>query len=144
MKKVIVSSVLVIAIVAYVIYQHTTGQANAPVVENKNNTAPTSASSTPTTALYKDGTYTGDVADAYYGSLQVQAVITGGQITDVQFLKYPDTAGHTLELSQQVMPTLKSEAITAQSANVNIISGATQDTQAFQKSLASALALAQN
>src|SRR5581483_2062800 len=39
---------------------------------------------------YADGSYTGSVADAYYGYIQVKAVISGGKITDVQFLQYPN------------------------------------------------------
>ena len=144
MKKIIISSALVIAIAAYVIYQHVTGQATVPAAQN---TAPNPQTTTSTPAAsgeYKDGTYTGSVADAYYGSLQVQAVVKGGALADVVFLQYPSDAGHTIELSRSSMPVLKSEAIQAQSANVNIISGATQTSEAFQKSLAAALALAKN
>jgi uncharacterized protein with FMN-binding domain len=81
------------------------------------------------------------VADAFYGNLQVTAVIQGGAIVDVQFPQYP-TNGHSGSVSATALPELKQEAIAAQSANVNIISGATQDSQAFQQSLASALAQA--
>ncbi len=92
--------------------------------------------------LYKDGSYTGTAADAFYGTIQVKAVVSGGQLTDVQFLQYPNTPGHSSEVSNFALPQLKQEAIAAQSANVNIVSGATQDSQAFQQSLASALAQA--
>jgi uncharacterized protein with FMN-binding domain len=91
---------------------------------------------------YKNGTYTGAVADAFYGNLQVVAVIQGGQLVDVQFPTYPSDGGHTLQLSKGDLPILKQEAIAAQSANVNIVSGATQTSQAFEQSLASALAQA--
>src|SRR6185437_15990029 len=85
--------------------------------------------------LYVDGSYTGSVADAYYGNVQVQAVISGGKITDVQFLQSPNSHGTSIQINRQAMPYLTQEAIQAQSANVNIISGATDTSMAFQHSL---------
>lgn len=91
---------------------------------------------------YKDGTYAGSVADAYYGNVEVQAVVKNGQISDVKFLQYPDTHSTSVYINQQAMPMLTQEAIAAQSANVNIISGATATSEAFIQSLTAALAKA--
>ncbi len=91
---------------------------------------------------YKDGTYTGSVADAYYGPMQVAVVIQGGKITDVQFLQYPSDRSTSIAINSQAMPYLKAEAIQAQSAQVDIVSGATQSSQAFVQSLSSALSQA--
>lgn len=93
---------------------------------------------------YKDGTYTGSVADAYYGNIQVQAVISGDRLTDVIFLQYPSDRRTSVSINTQAMPYLKSEAISAQSANVNIVSGASDSSQAFRQSLGTALASAKN
>src|SRR5205807_1799425 len=88
---------------------------------------------------YQDGEYTGNVANAFYGSVQVKAVVSQGKITDVQVLKYPDHSGHAIEVNNMAMPQLKSEVVQAQSARVDIVSGATQSSQAFMQSLQSAL-----
>lgn len=93
---------------------------------------------------YKDGSYTGPVADAYYGNVQVQAIVQGGKLADVKFLDYPQTHQTSVYINQQAMPYLTQEAIQAQSANVNIVSGATFTSQAFIQSLASALSQAKN
>lgn len=93
---------------------------------------------------YKDGEYTGDIADAYYGNVQVKAVITGGKITDVVFLDYPHDRRTSISINTQAMPYLKSEAIQAQSAIVDTVTGATATSQAFKESLQSALTKAQN
>lgn len=113
------------------------------------NTAPSSnsnnsSSTTPSTSLtgYKDGTYTGTSADAYYGNVQVAATIQNGKITDVKFLQYPDTHQTSVYINQQAMPYLQQEAIQAQSSHVNVITGATFTSQAFAQSLASALSQA--
>lgn len=100
--------------------------------------------SQPTSSTYKDGTYTGSVADAYYGNVQVSVIISGGQITDVKFLQYPNTHATSVFINQQAMPYLKQEAIQAQNANVQIVSGATFTSQAFSQSFQAALAQARS
>ncbi|MGH7141322.1 MAG: FMN-binding protein [Minisyncoccia bacterium] len=94
-------------------------------------------------ATLKDGTYEGPVADAVYGNLQVAAVISNGKLTAVNILEKPDAPGHTTEVSESAIPELVQEAITAQSAKVDVVSGATQDSEAFQQSLGAALESAQ-
>lgn len=95
-------------------------------------------------ALYKDGTYTGSEADAYFGLVQVQAVIQNGKITSVNFLEYPNHRRTSVQINTQVMPWLQQEAIQAQSAQVDLISGATLTSQAFAESLRVALDSARN
>jgi len=91
---------------------------------------------------YTDGSYIGTSADAYYGTVQVQAVISGGKIVNAVFLNYPQDRSTSRQINSQAMPYLIQEAIAAQSANVDIVSGATDTSQAFQQSLASALSQA--
>lgn len=91
------------------------------------------------TGQYKDGTYTGSLEDAYYGNYQVAAVISGGKITDVQFLQYPNDNRTSISINSQASVFLKEEALQAQSANVDIVSGASQSSMAFQRSLQTAL-----
>lgn len=96
-----------------------------------------------TTGLtYKNGNYTGVVADAYYGNVQVKAVVSGGKITDVVFLDHPQDRSTSREINNQAMPRLISQAIQAQSAQVDGVSGATATSDAFRQSLQSALKLA--
>lgn len=114
---------------------------NSASSESTNPQTNTSQQITPSASSgkYKDGTYTGDVTDAFYGNVQVQVTISNGKISDVQFLDYPHDAGTSREINSQAMPLLRQEAITAQSAQVDIVSGASQTSQAFQQSLSSAL-----
>ncbi len=92
----------------------------------------------------KDGSYTGSVADAFYGNIQVKAVIQDGKLSDVVFLQYPNDRRTSIEINTQAMPYLKAEAIQIQSGNVDIVSGATDSSIAFRESMASALAQAKN
>jgi uncharacterized protein with FMN-binding domain len=105
-------------------------------------TQPSPTSTTPTTK-YKDGNYTGTVADAFYGNIQVAVTINNNKITDVQFLQYPNDRPNSVSINSQAMPYLKQEAIQAQSAQVDGVSGATDTSQAFVQSLSAALSKAQ-
>lgn len=91
---------------------------------------------------YVDGTYTGPAVDAYYGLVQVKATVSGGKLTDVAFLQYPNDRSTSREINAQAMPYLTQEAIQSQSASVDIISGATQTSEAFIQSLGAALSKA--
>lgn len=94
--------------------------------------------------LYTDGTYTGSNEYAYSGYVKVTAVISNGRLSNIQ---YPATEAGP-RTSQRIydysMPQLKSEAISAQSANINGVSGATYTSDAFKQSLAYALTQAKN
>ena len=88
---------------------------------------------------YTDGVYTGPTADAYYGIIQIQALVQGGQLTTLKVLKYPSDRRTSVSINRQALPMLRDEAISAQSANVDIISGATLTSRAFIQSLRGAL-----
>jgi len=112
------------------------------IASNNSQASASAAGSGNPTVQYKDGTYTGSLADAYYGNVQVDATVSGGKITSVKFLQYPNTHSYSVDLNNQAMPYLQQEAIQAQNANVQVVSGATFTSQAFAQSLASALSQA--
>ena len=112
------------------------------IVGSQNSSSNTASRGPAVGTSYKDGSYTGSVQDAFYGNLQVQAVISKGKITDVIFLQYPNDNPTSQYVNSQADPILKQEAILVQSANVDIVSGASASSQAFQASLADALSQA--
>lgn len=166
MKKTIVSVVIVGAFVIYCfLYGHSglTPVVPTTAVESRpssSTTTPASTSTPNTTgtpgatvtpgttatpapgALYKDGSYTGSIDDAQWGVVQVKAIIKAGKITDVQFLQYPDDRSRSVYINSVADPQLTSEAIQAQSANVDIVTGATDSSLAFIQSLTDALSQA--
>lgn len=99
---------------------------------------PTSTSS----GQYKDGSYTGNQADAQWGFVQVQATVSQGKITNVQFLEYPSDRSRSQYINSIADPELINEAIQAQSSQVDVITGATDSSEAFMQSLADALSQA--
>lgn len=112
---------------------------NQIVGNSTNSTSSQTASQSQPTVTYKAGTYTGSAVNFLYGNIQVQAVIANGKITDVIFLQYPNDNYTSISINTQAMPLLKSEALQVQNASVDIVTGASDSSQAFQKSLDVAL-----
>jgi uncharacterized protein with FMN-binding domain len=141
-KKIILSSFVLVSFVLYSFSVRGGDDDNITVKPKPTPSTSMSNSARMTSAAmmtYKDGTYTGSVADAYYGNIQVQATISGGKITAVKFLQYPNDQQNSIYINQQAMPFLQQEAIKAQSAHVDGVSGATDTSQAFVQSLSAAL-----
>jgi uncharacterized protein with FMN-binding domain len=99
--------------------------------------APSPSPSPSPTAL--SGTFTGADVPNRFGDVQVRVVISNGHITDVQAVTLPTDRAESAYISQQVGPWLRTEALKAQSANIDIISGATYTSQSYAQSLESAL-----
>lgn len=156
MKKFLLSAFVIVSFLFYAAAQKILGHEATPVVSPSLNPSTQQANfgTFPATSqpgvmpghmmntTYKDGAYTGNVADAFYGYVQVKVIVAGGKITDVQFLDFPQDRRTSVEINSQATPLLRQEAIQAQSANVNIISGATQTSRAFRESLSNALSQA--
>ncbi len=118
------------------------GQASFP-----SSTPPTSrpAKATPPIRIaangagFRDGSYTGPTANAYYGVIRVQAHIRGGRIVSVDVLRYPSDNWTSRSINSQALPYLESEVIQAQGVHVDMISGATLSSAAFLRSTLGAL-----
>ena len=141
MKK-LVSILIVLGVGGYMLYQNQ-GRFFLVLLSQHRLTNPFQSAQVATASglphVYKDGSYIGSAADAVYGNIQVQAVIQNGKLADVTFLQYPNDRTRSVAINTVAMPNLKQEAIQAQSAQVDVVSGATDSSNAFVQSLASAL-----
>jgi uncharacterized protein with FMN-binding domain len=90
-------------------------------------------------AAYRDGTVQGPVISTRYGDVQVQVTISGGAITDVTALQLPSRDGRSQRIASIAEPILRQEALTAQSARIDLLSGATYTSDGYARSLQSAL-----
>lgn len=163
MKKLLLSTIVMLSFGFYVFWQNINNRTSNVAKPTITTIVPTNikkGSGTTTTAstinnppkmmngggmmkgTYKDGTYIGNSVDAYYGYVQVQVAISGGKIVDVVFLDYPQDAQNSIRINSRAMPILIRETLTAQSANVNAVSGASETSPAYIQSLKSALAQA--
>jgi len=101
--------------------------------------AATTTTSTSTTSQYKDGSYTGTTSSNSYDDIQVAVVISGGKITAITTPTLRGDSGHSTQINSYAVPQLKSQAIAAQSASIDGVSGASYTTEAYVSSLQSAL-----
>lgn len=71
--------------------------------------------------------------------MQVAVRIADGVITDVTALQLTDHDGKSVNISNRAAPILRDEVLSAQSATVQNVGGATYTTRGYLQSLQSAL-----
>jgi uncharacterized protein with FMN-binding domain len=98
-----------------------------------------SASPESSTAVAATSTVTGDVASTRWGPVQVELTIADGKITDAQVTQYPNGNGRDQQINSYALPILVQETIQAQSAQIDMVSGATVTSEGYLTSLQSAL-----
>src|SRR3954468_13932239 len=84
-------------------------------------------------------TYTGDVADTRWGPVQVKITVTNGKITAAETTQVPSDNPRDQEINSYAVPVLNQEAVKAQSAQIDAISGATVTSDGYIQSLQSAI-----
>ncbi|MCY1693116.1 FMN-binding protein [Curtobacterium sp. SL109] len=99
----------------------------------------TGTGSSSTSGALQDGTYIGTAAATQFGNVQVQVTVAGGKISDVTPLQLTDRDGRSVQISAQAAPVLRQEALSAQSAEIDTVSGATYTSEGYLQSLQSAL-----
>jgi uncharacterized protein with FMN-binding domain len=117
----------------------TTPPTSGPPRRSRTTTPP--ATTPPTTAAPSPATrtITGQAVDNQYGTVQVQITVQGHTITNVEAVQLPDDRQRSAYISQQAGPLLRQEALQAQSAQIDGVSGATYTSQSYAQSLQSAL-----
>ena len=86
----------------------------------------------------RDRAVVGKAYDVGYGIVQVKVTMTGTRITDITPMSLPE-GGRSGDISQYAAPQLRREALSAQSANVDSVSGASYTSAGYARSLQSAL-----
>jgi uncharacterized protein with FMN-binding domain len=89
--------------------------------------------------LSSASTVTGDEVDTRWGPVQVQITVTGGKITNAQAVVYPQDNPRDQEINAYAVPTLQQETVSANSASIDMVSGATYTSTGYITSLQSAL-----
>ncbi|MCK2036775.1 FMN-binding protein [Microbacterium sp. SSW1-49] len=107
-------------------------------------TGSTSATAAQAATGLADGAYTGASSQTRYGPVQVQLTVSGGRITDVRAIDYPDGNGRDRQINGTAIPRLVSETLQSQSAQIQMVSGATYTSDGYRSSLQSAIDQAQS
>jgi uncharacterized protein with FMN-binding domain len=120
-----------------------TGKSSSSSSGSSTSSAP-NTSSAPSTSSVRggggvSGTFTGGAADTQFGPVQVQISVSGGKITSVQVLQVPQESSRDIRINSQAVPILNQEAVQAQSAKIDTVSGATYTSEGYTQSLQSAI-----
>jgi uncharacterized protein with FMN-binding domain len=81
----------------------------------------------------------GDLVQTIYGPIQVDITVKSGKITAVNVPISPDRTVNDVQIGQFALPELVKETISADSANIDAVSGASYTSQGYIKSLQSAI-----
>ncbi|MCW2945257.1 MAG: hypothetical protein JWR24_1974 [Actinoallomurus sp.] len=114
----------------------TSAAATAPAI------APPTAGATPSAAGSSGSaarTVTGDTIDTRWGPVQVRVTLAGGKITKAEAVQLPDGNSRDQEINGFAVPQLTQEALSAQSGQIDAVSGATYTSDGYIQSLQSAL-----
>ena len=136
--------VIVVVVLVLALHNRQKVQRSATPVQTSSpggTTSTPSGGSTPSTPATGSvsGVFTGTTVEMQYGPVQVAIDVQGGKITDVKALQYPVDRPRSQFINSQAVPLLRSEVLEAQSANINLISGATFTSEAFATSLQAAI-----
>ena len=101
-----------------------------PISATSPSTAPSAAGA---------GTFTGDSVQTRWGPVQVRITVKDGKLTDVTAVVYPSDNPRDQEINGYALPRLRTEALQAQSADIDTVSGATYTSDGYRQSLQSAL-----
>lgn len=117
------------------------GAAKTTAPGSTKTTKPTAAPTTtkpPPPGGLKAGTFAGAPSTNEYGTIKVTITVSGGKVTNLA-ASYPTSPSRTASINSNAIPKLRQEALTAQSAKINTISGATYTSGSYKISLQSAL-----
>lgn len=84
-------------------------------------------------------TVTGDSIQTRWGPVQVRITLKDGKLTEVTAVTYPQENPRDQEINSYAIPELRREALAAQSAEIDTVSGATYTSDGYRQSLQSAL-----
>jgi uncharacterized protein with FMN-binding domain len=102
-------------------------------------TAPTTTAPTTTAPATGSGSYVGTAVDTRYGVVQVKVTVSARKITDVAFVQLTAFDGRSQQINSAAAPILLQETLSAQSARIDTVSGASYTSQGYEQSLQSAL-----
>ena len=113
--------------------------ASDPTTSPSDVTTPTSTPKAPTASAAASTKVTGDTVQTEWGPVQIQLTVKGGNITAVDAVQYPNGNPRDQEINAVALPILADEALRAQSAQIDMVSGATITSRGYLASLQSAL-----
>ena len=154
MRRIVLWVMSTLTMLVLLFSYHTSTGASSTVassIEQLNNSTPSStdSGSSGTSSTGSSGssgssssaskTYAGDAVQTQFGPVQVQITVSDGTITKSEVLQVPWNNGRDQEINSQAVPILNSEAVQSQSAQIDMVSGASFTSNGYISSLQSAI-----
>jgi uncharacterized protein with FMN-binding domain len=111
----------------------------APSTSTTTTTTTSSSAKTKAKTATTTTTVTGDSVETRYGPVQVQIKVTSGKVVSATAIDYPTNDPRDQQINSYAIPALNQEAVSAGSANIDMVSGATFTSDGYIQSLQSAL-----
>ena len=138
MRRIVVWLASTVTIVVLLFGYHTSTNNTSPMTVASRTSSP-SSSSTGSSGTTASKTYTGSVAQTRWGPVQVEITVQDGRITAATVLQQPNGNHRDTEINDYALPILIQDTLSAQSANIDMVSGATVTSEGYVESLQAAL-----
>jgi uncharacterized protein with FMN-binding domain len=102
-------------------------------------TTPSAAASASASPAAESRTVTGPVVQTRWGPVQVQIVVSGKTISDITALQLPSGSPRDQEINGYAEPIYRQQALQRQSADIDVVSGATVTWSGYTQSLQAAI-----
>lgn len=143
MRRIVLWAMSTLSALVLLFSYHTSTSSTASAVPAATASIPTKKSATAGSANTSDAnpaqTFDGSAVMTRYGNVQVQITVASGQVTAAQTLQVPMEDRHDQMINSQAVPVYNGEVVDVQSAQIDVVSGATVTWEGYTQSLQSAL-----
>jgi uncharacterized protein with FMN-binding domain len=142
MRRIVIWLASTITIVVLLFGYHTSTNKSTSAATVPSASAPTTTSSPQGGSSGNSSnikTYNGSVAQTRWGPVQVKITVQDGKLTKVTVLQQPNGNRRDQEINDQALPILIDETVSAQSAKIDMVSGATVTSDGYLESLQAAI-----
>jgi uncharacterized protein with FMN-binding domain len=143
MRRIVLWFMTTVTVVVLLFGYHTSTTSQLRSGRNTAVSAPAGAGSSGTTGTGTTSgsakTVTGPSVDTRWGPVQVRISVANGKVTDVEVVDYPTGNPRDRSINAYAIPVLVQATLDAQSANIDMVSGATVTSEGYLESLHAAL-----
>ena len=139
MRRIVIGLMSTLSGLVLLFSYHTSTNSGTAVASGGTSGGTTSGGTSGGTASGSSGTYTGDAVMTRWGVVQVEITVKNGKITKSEAVQYPSDNPRDQEINAYAVPALNDEAVQAQSADIDAVSGATVTSDGYVQSLQSAI-----
>ena len=139
MRRIVVWGMSTLTVLVLLFSYSTSRSSTAVVTADSSDSNSSGSSSSGSSSSTVAKTYSGDAVMTRFGNVQVQITVQGGKITASDVLQVPWNDRHDQMINSRAVPVYNAAAVNAQSAQIDVMSGATVTWEGYTQSLQSAI-----